>query len=747
MKRRQLLAAGAATGAALVLGFRLTGARAQSPAKALKPNAYLSIEPDGAVHVITTKTEMGQGTATGIAMIIADELDADWSRVSVSTALPDGKRMMITGGSYSISGAWEPARKAGAQARAMLLQAGARALGVAVAECSSAQHQVLHRASGRSLPYAQLVAAAAVLPVPEQPVLKDKREHTLIGRPLPAKNLQAIVRGQASFGLDIRVPGMLFAVIERSPVVNGRLAVLDDAAARRVPGVVDVVRVRGTSFPDSPLYIRDGVAVLANSTWAALQGRRQLQLQWNDRGSDRKPRGGRLASTTSLADDMQRALTDGTPDSPAEGLRGWVTSARVGDEAAMARAFQTAHRTLDLSYDVPLYPHAPMEPMNALASWTPARCEVWAPCHFQSHLHASLRNLTGLAADQVLVHTPLLGGSFGRRLEPDYAIEAAMLSREVGRPVQVLWTREDDMHHGLFSPPSRHRVRAALAADGRFTALEHSVAALSVRLQNERDSIAAGGLDKTVVIDAEKFPYGVEQMHVRHRLIEQTIRVLWWRRGYTANHTLVNETLLDEAAFALGLDPLQYRLRLLEPARQIKIDNEGDTELIDTGRLAQVQRLACQAAGWGTPLPPGGGRGLASTVTDTCVAQVVEVLPHADGRPGLRVARVTSAVDCGRVINPQLVRAQVEGSVVFALTAALKKRITVENGRVQEGNFIQFPLLRFDEMPVIQTVLVDNDHSPTGIGEPASHCTAAAVANAVFAASGKRLRSLPFELG
>jgi isoquinoline 1-oxidoreductase beta subunit len=288
-------------------------------------------------------------------------------------------------------------------------------------------------------------------------------------------------------------------------------------------------------------------------------------------------------------------------------------------------------------------------------------------------------------------------------------------------------------------------VRVALAADGRIAALEHSVAALSVRLQSERESLGPGNLDKTVTIDAEKFPYGPALLHVRHRLVEQTIRVLWWRRGYTPNHTLVNETLLDEAAHAMGMDPLAYRLKLLAPPREIRIDNEGDTELIDTGRLAQVQRLACEAAGWGGPLPPGHGRGLASTYTDTCVAQVVDVAPRADGR-GLRVVRVVSAVDCGRVINPQLVRAQVEGSVVYALTAALKSRITVEQGRVRQGNFDGFPLLRFDEMPAIETVLVNGPHAPTGIGEPASHCTAAALANAVFAATGRRLRSLPFDL-
>ncbi|WP_082579903.1 molybdopterin cofactor-binding domain-containing protein [Pelomonas sp. Root1444] len=733
-------------GAALVVAFRIGGAAASQPAAAApwQPNAWLAIRPDGAVHVSIVFTEMGQGTETGVAMIVADELDADWSRVTVSTVVPDGKRFMITGGSYSISTAWEPARKAGAQARAMLIQAGAAAMGVAPEACRTEAHAVVHTDSGRRLPYGELVAAAAGLAVPEKPPLKDGKAQRMVGQPLPAKNLAAIVRGEARYGIDMRVPDMLFAVIERSPVVNGRLARFDAAKARAVPGVVAVLPVRGNTFPDAQLYVRDGVAVVATSTWAAMQGRKALEVTWNEQGSDRRPRGGRLASSTALSGQMAQALADGTPDNPRDGLRGWVTTLREGDARQKDEALAGAAHKLELAYELPLLAHAPMEPVNALAHWTAERCEVWTGCHFQSKLHAQLRLLTGLPADRVVVHTPLIGGSFGRRLEPDYAIEAALLSRDVQRPVQLLWTREDDLRMGFFSPPSRHRVRVALGPDGRIAALEHSVAALSVRLQIERDSIGAAGLDRTVTIDAEKFPYGAAQLHVRHRLVEQTIRVLWWRRGYTPNHTLVNETLLDECAHAVGEDPLAYRQRLLAPARELRWDNDGDVERIHTGRLAAVQRAACSAAGWGTPLPPGSGRGLASTCTDTYVAQVVEVVPSGTG---LRVARVITAVDCGLVVNPQLVRAQVEGSIVFALNAALKPAVTVEDGRVQQSNFHDHPLLRIDEMPVIETLLLDSAERPTGIGEPASHCTAAAVANAVFAATGRRLRSLPFALG
>jgi isoquinoline 1-oxidoreductase subunit beta len=741
LSRRALLQTGCA---ALVIGLRLEDAAAQGGGADFAPNASVRIDAGGTVHVSSSQTEMGQGTLTGIAMIVADELDADWQRVRVHTLRPDGKRFMITGGSGAIQGAWEPARLAGAQARAMLLQAGAAALGAAAADCRTERHAVVHAASGRRIDYKELVAAAARLPVPEKPALKDDAKLALVGQPLAAKNLAAIVRGEERYGMDLRVPGMLIAVIERSPVVNGRLARFDASAARKVPGVVDVVVVRGNLFPTT-VYVRDGVAVVARNTWAALEGRKALKVEWNEANSERPARAGALASSTRLAQDFERVLADFDEDRRA-GLHKRVTAVRRGSEAGMAEAFKApGTKTVELTFDVPLFAHAPMEPMNAIARWQPERLEVWAPTHFQSALHAVLRHLSGLAAEQVVIHTPTLGGSFGRRLEPDYAVEAALVSRELkGAPVQVVWTRADDLQHGFFGPPTRHRVRAALGADGRLAAVDHAVAGLSVRLQTEPGSVAHNGLDETIGYDAVKFPYAVEHHHVSHRIVEQTIRVLWWRRGFTPNNTFANEVLLDACAHAAGADPLAYRQALLLPARTVEYSLEGDAEKVDTGRLARVQRLACEAAGWGQPLPAGAGRGLASTVTQTYCAQVVEVAPRPGG--GLRVARVTTAIDCGRVVNPQLARAQIEGCVAFALSAALKRAITVEKGRVQQSNFTDYPLLRIDEMPAIETVFVPSTEAPSGLGEPASHPTWAALSNAVFAASGQRPTALPFKL-
>jgi isoquinoline 1-oxidoreductase beta subunit len=749
-QRRRFLQQSA--GISLVLGFSTAGMAqpvavnetapsSAGVAPAWTPNAWLAIDGLGAVEVRISKTEMGQGTETGLAMIVADELDADWAQVSVRTIRPDGRVFMITGGSYSISSSWIPARNAAAAAREMLRHAAAAAWGVPASDCRTEAHAVLHPSTGRGLPYGQLVAAAAALPVPAAPPLKDPSQYRLIGSELPAKNLDAIVRGQARYGIDQRVPGMLYAVVARAPAVNGRLAAVDDAAARAVPGVVAVVRLRGNRFPGTDPYVRDGVAVVARSTWAALQGRERLQTRWQLAPSERKATNGALASSAALDDDFRRALAGTATEQAPDSLHGPVTVTRRGSTEGMERAFAQAHRVLEAEYALPLQAHAPMEPVNAVAHWQPDRCEIWAGTHFQSRTHSRVRAITALPADRIVVHTPLLGGSFGRRLEPDFVIEAVMLSRELERPVQVLWTRDDDLREGLLAPPSRHRVRVALAADGRILALDHAFAALSVRQQTEPQNITPQGLDHTVGFDAVKFPYAADTLHVSHRLVEQAIRVLWWRRGYTPNHWFVTESLMDECAAALGQDPLAYRLKLLEPGRVIEHDNEGEPERVDTARLARTLRAAADAAGWGRAMPTGTGLGLAATVTDSHLAQVVEVDTRGGG---IRVVRVVCAVDCGRVINPQLVKAQVEGSIVFALTAALKGKITVEAGQVQQRNFSDYPLLRIDEMPEVVTVLLPSDAPPTGMGEQASHATMPALANALAAATGRRWREPPF---
>jgi isoquinoline 1-oxidoreductase subunit beta len=678
LSRREFVAATSASSLALVLGFSLDARAQEAGREPFAPNAWIRIDPSGAIEIVISKTEMGQGTATGMAMILAAELDADWSRASVRTMRPDGKRTMITGGSFSIYGAWMVGRRHAAAAREMLLQAGADTMGVALADCFTERHSVVHRASARRIDYGELVARARNLKLPDKPTLKDPKTLTIVGQALAAKNLDEMVLAKATYGVDVRLPGMLYASIERAPVVNARLAGVDDRMARATPGVVHVIKLRGNTFPTFN-YVRDGVAVLANSSWTAMQARRRLAVRWNEAWASAQSKNGATASSKTLDAEFARVLGDSEVKA-GNGVGADVLAVRIGSEEGMKRSFASAAKALDLIYDVPLQAHAPMEPMNATAHWQGDRCELWVPCHNQSRLLNAINELTGLPNEKIVIHTTALGGSFGRRLEVDYAIEAAMLSREIGKPVQVLWTREDDLRFGSYGPPSKHRIRIALDAQGKPTAIDHAFAALSVWQQQEPHELTASGLDYAAAIDAIKFPYTCENFAVRHRLVERAVRVFWWRRGYTPNHTFANECAIDECAHAAGVDPLTYRLQLLPPARKLEYKNQDDTELIDTARLANVYRLAAERANWNAPLPEGRGRGIAATVTGTHVAMVIEVTVRENR---IRVDRVVVAVDCGIVINPQLVKAQVEGSIVFGLTAALKGAISIERGRVE----------------------------------------------------------------
>jgi CO/xanthine dehydrogenase Mo-binding subunit len=763
--RRSFLQTVSLAGGAFVLGFSLNESTAgadtfaeafaeESITKpAFTPNAWLRIAPDGTITVRLHKTEIGQGTATGLAMIVAEELDADWSRLQVQTIEPDGKRFMITGGSFSIAGNWKPCRTAGAAARTMLVQAAAAAWGVDSASCRTEKSVVYHDASKRKASYGELVEAASKLTPPKEPILKDPKNFTLIGKELSAKNLPNIVAGKAQYGIDVHLPNMLYAVIERSPVINGRIARVNDREALATAGVKHIVKLRGNTFPTYN-YVRDGVAVVATSTWAALQARKKLRVDWHEQWTDAKPRNGAAASTTTLAQDFAEALK---PEHASSG----VVARRVGSSEALQQAFATATKTLDVRYELPLQAHAPLEPMNATAHWTQERCEVWVPTHFQSRLLDALKELTGLPAEKIIIHTTMVGGSFGRRLDVDYGIEAVMLSREIQAPVQVLWTREDDMKFGLYSPPSSHHVRVALDANGSIAGLEHDFAALSVWKQQEPEMIEANGLDGAMSIQAMRFPYTAQSLDrasnsvstpatsllIRQHIIEQPIRVQWWRRGYAMNHTFANESLMDECAALAGADPIEYRLRHLPANKILEVSFKEGTERYDTERMKTALRLASERLQqWGDHSKSAQrlvGRGVACVGDESYLVHVVEVSVTA-GK--LAVERVLTVLDCGIVINPQLVRAQVEGSIVFALTAALKGSITVEKGRVQQGNFDDYPLLRISEMPKLETILVPSQEAPMGTGEQISFTLPAALSNAIAHATGKRLRSLPMDV-
>lgn len=612
----------------------------------LEPNVYVTIDSEGSVTITVPRSEMGQGVRTALPMILAEELEADWSTIRVEQAPGDRKfGDQTTGGSTSVRTRYQPLRRAGAVAREMLIAAAAQTWGVDPNTCRAQMSTVVHPPSGRQLSYGELVPLATTLPIPAESdvTIKAADDFQLIGTSVKRVDGPDIVTGKAVYGIDVAIPDMLVAVLARCPVFRGSVASFDGAPAKAVEGVRDVLQIGGS------------VAVVADHTWAALQGREALQVTW-DEGSN--------------------AGLDSA------GIRGQVASILpepVGVE-------QTDEATsLAMAYDIPFLAHATMEPMNCVADVRADECEVWAPTQDPQQAKQRAQAITGLPAESIIVHVPLIGGGFGRRLQTDYVDEAVAISKAVGAPVKVMWTREDDMRHDFYHPLSITHVTGKLDKTGAFF--------VQPRLQSvpARSGVPTGA----------------------------------WRSVGNFTEAFAHESFLDEAAAATGKDPLELRLADLPQ------------------RAQQVVRLAAEKAGWGTPLPDGWGRGLAyhATFGVTHVAQVAEVSVTNDG--AVAVHRVVCAVDAGVVINPDLVIAQMEGGIVFGLTAALKASITIADGRSQESNFHDYPLLRMSDMPEVEVVIVPSTEAPTGIGEMGVPPIAPAVANAVAAASGIRVRHIP----
>jgi CO/xanthine dehydrogenase Mo-binding subunit len=711
--RREFLKAGTlfATGLALELGVdgrlrRVGEALAAEPeaGAAFRPSAWLTIEPGGRTVITVGRVEMGQGVRTSLPMIVADELDADWSRVEVETAMPgpDFQRM-TTSGSWSIGGSYEPLRRMGARARAMLVAAAAARWGVDASTCRTESGRVLHPGSKRSLGYGELAPDAAKLPVPADAPLKPASEYRLMGRRTPRRDARAIVTGAARYGMDLRVPGMKFATIERRPVAGARLGSLDDSAARRVPGVRDVVR------------LSNGVAVVADHTWAALEGRRALRLTWEGGDEPRFDSAGyqaRLLEATKGSGSVGRAVNDAQ------------------------KALAGASRRLDAVYEYPFFVHAPLEPMNTVAHVHDGRCELWASTQAPNPVQAAVAKQLGLAQEKVEVHVPLLGGGFGRRLGVDYALEAAELSRAIRTPVQVMWTREDDMCHGFFQPAATHRMAAGLDAAGRIVAWWHREASSA---QNYRDRMDPANPDLAAIhmwggVDN---PYVYGAMRAEFMLVEAPIPLGPWRAVFAPSNVMARECFVDEIATAVGKDPVALRLALLEER-----DGAEDAIQSQRRRLAAVIRLAAGKSGWGSPLPRGRGRGIAAHVYDgeTTLAQVAEVSVEG-GTP--RVHRFVCAIDCGPVVNPLGLEAVVESGVVWGLSQTLGREITFRDGRAEQSNYADYPILTLSQTPAIETHFIEGAKQPLGAGEQPVAPVAAAVLNALFAATGKRVRRVP----
>jgi len=732
VSRRDFLKTGAAGSASLLIGFYLPALAADTAGKNFAPNAYIEIRPNGDVHLWAARSEMGQGPRTSLAMILADELDADWSRVKIEQADLDARfGDQTTGGSFSIRTSWDPLRKAGAAARAMLVTAAANTWNVPASECVTRNGAVIHTKTKRQLSYGSLVAKAAALPVPKEAAPKTPKSYRIVGTKVKRVDGPHIVVGEAHYGIDTKIPGMLYATVARPPVFGGKVKSFDAARALAAPGVRKAVEIPQVEMP--PLfgeerkegsghqhYLWGGVAVVADSTWQAMAGRRALSVDW-DAGS------GAEENT-----EKQRAAC-------AELVKGRGKEVRkIGDPDS---AFAAAAKKVEAEYELPFLAHATMEPMNCTALVRDGKCDVWAPIQNPGALATALTGPLGLPASAITIHVTLLGGGFGRRLNIDYGVEAALLSRAVGAPVKVQWTREDDVRHDYYRPMSRHRLRAGLDAQNNVVAWMHHVAAPTT------DGVYIGG-DVPDSGGTELAGAGLPNGTVANYLVEQSFLHTAVPRGYwrsvdvSWNH-FAAQSFIDEVAAAAKKDPLEVRRQLIG-TKQPPAAEGGEEKPVNVERLRKLLDVLAEKSAWGKPLPAGRGRGMAALSSwGTYIGQVAEVTVAKDG--SVRVERVVAAVDCGQVINPDMVAAQIEGGIVFGLTAALYGEITIEAGQTQQSNFNNYPMLHINEMPRVEVHIIPSHESPGGIGEPPVPSTAPAVANAIFAATGKRLRRLPFQ--
>ena len=706
--RRNFLMTGAVLGGGLILGVYLpgckkTGEETTARAEPFVPNAFIRIDPDGVITILCHKSEMGQGVYTALPMLVAEELEADWDtiRVEQSKVAPAYDHtqfgpMMVTGGSTSVRSEWERLRQAGAAARMMLVSAAANRWKVAADSCRASRGFVIHADGKQRFSYGQLTSDAAKLAPPEDVQLKSPDRFELLGKPLQRLDLPAKINGQAVFGIDATVPALLAAVVARPPVFGGQVKSFEATAAMKVAGV------RGV-FP-----IDLGVAVVADGFWAASRGRDVLRVEWDL---------GPLADLDSARQGQQYRELAANPG---------AVAAHRGD---VAKAMDGASLTVEAVYEVPYLAHAPMEPLNCVADVRPDRCEIWTGTQMQTGDRDAAAAITGLPKEKIDLHTTFLGGGFGRRAVPDshFVREAVQVSQAAKVPVKLYWTREDDIHGGWYRPRAFNALAAGLDAAGMPVAWRHRIVCQSLMKGTPFESaMIHDGIDETSVEGAADSPYEIPNFLVDYHMAPEGVPVLWWRSVGHSFTGFVKEGFIDELAHAARQDPYQYRLRLLR----------------EHPRERGVLDLAAEKSGWGGPMPEGRGRGIAMHESfGSYIAQVAEVSLAGDGK--IRVHKVTCAVDCGRTVNPDIIAAQMESAIVFGLSAALHGAITFRNGRVEQSNFDDYPVLRMNEMPEVAVFIVDSREAPGGVGEPGVPPIAPAVANAVFAASGVRLRQLP----
>lgn len=694
--RRDFIKTTAIAGGGLLMGFSIPGSQVQAAGTVYTPNAWVHIADDNTITLLSARSEMGQGVYTSMPMLIAEELNVDINSIKVAIAPPNAKLYgnpllggpQLTGGSTSVRDGWEKLRIGGAQVREMLISAAASKWNVDRSTLTAANGKIT--GGGKSATYGELAEAAAKLPVPEKPSIKDPKDFRIVGKATRRLDTPAKTNGTAEFGIDVKMPGMVYAALEQCPVIGGTVKSFDASKAKAMPGVVDVVQ------------IPDGVAVVANTWWRANMARKALAIVW-DEGA------GATLNDKSMLEGIRTASKSGTP----------IPLKAVGDADAVIAA---SGKVVRAEYVSQLLSHSPLEPMNFTAHYNNGKVALIGPTQWQDAAQAEVAKAVGVKPEDVSLQTTFLGGGFGRRIDIDFIIQAAQISKAVNKPVKLVWSREDDMTHDFYRPQAVNTLAAALGADGKPTAM-------TFRLTSQSITGRVFGLPAPVQdpLMTEAAIAGYDIPATKHDVVKHDagLRVGYWRSVSHILNAFANESFIDELAKAAGKDPYAYRMSMLEKQP----------------RFANVLKLAAEKAGWGKALPAGRARGIALMEGyDTYIAQVAEVSMEGGA---VKVHRVTVAADLGRMVNPDTVEAQIQSSIVFGMGAALMQEITVDKGRVQQTNFHQFPVVRMNETPVIDIVLVNSTEKPGGIGEPATAVVVPAIANAVAQLTGKRVRKLP----
>ncbi len=704
MNRRDFIKVTSTAGSGLILGFYLPSTNKLSgkplTSTAFEPNAWIKVQPDNFVRIMVAKSEMGQGVVTSLPMIVADEMDLDWSQVIAEKAPADRKKYgwQMTGGSNSVSGGWKKLRKAGATAREMLVSAAAQEWDVSKNECTSKLGTVIHESTGRVLSYGELAGKASTLVIPKKPKLKSKNEFTIIGKDKKKKDTPSKINGTAEFALDVQLDGMVYATVIHSPVFGGEVKSFDKSSVSDVSGIINI------------FIIERGLAIVAENTWAALKAGKKIKIDWSDGDSAG-------VDSKKIRKDLMKASEK----------KGSV----VRKEGNVKKALASSDNIHEVIYESPLQAHATMEPMNCTAYVKKDQCEVWAGTQDANGARKIAAKASNLSKKQVKVNVTYLGGGFGRRAHNDFVEEAVEISKVMKKPVKLIWSREEDMQHDYYRPASVHVMKGAFDQNNQLTSWSHRIAAPSI-LFTQFVKIPFPFKEKADIISVEgakHLPYEIPNMQVDFQMTKTTIPLWFWRSVYNSQNAFANECFMDELSEKAGKDPVQFRLDLLPK----------------NSRDAGVINLVAEKSGWTDFNNDKIFQGFSCHKSfGTWVAQVARVSIENNQ---VKVHEVHCAVDCGTLINPANAKTQISSGIIYGLSATLKSKITVKDGRIVESNFDDFDVIRMDETPDIHVYFVDSDEDPTGLGEPGLPPIAPAVTNAVYAATGKRFRNLPIQFG